>query len=65
MKRDVQGFLKELNELTNKYNISIWGCGCDGSPALVDLLARDGNIFIAESLTYDEETKKYTIDYIF
>ena len=27
-------FLKELSELTIKYNIEIMGCGCCGSPSL-------------------------------
>ena len=28
-------FLKELNKLTEKYNIKISGCGCCGSPRLM------------------------------
>ena len=30
-------FLKELSDLTKKYNIEIGGCGCCGSPYLNDL----------------------------
>ena len=30
----VEHFLKELSELSNKYKIEIYGCGCCGSPNL-------------------------------
>jgi hypothetical protein len=33
---NVDDFLKELADLTNKYNIQITGCGCCGSPLLVE-----------------------------
>lgn len=32
----VKEFLKELTELTNRYEIRIGGCGCCGSPYLVE-----------------------------
>lgn len=31
-KERLDGFLKELFELSMKYKIEIAGCGCDGSP---------------------------------
>lgn len=31
---NTQEFLKELSELSKKYNIYIGGCGCCGSPYL-------------------------------
>ena len=37
MEKDVENFLKELTELTEKYKIVIGGCGCCGSPYLSDL----------------------------
>ena len=30
-------FLKDLEELTRKHKIVIWGCGCCGSPGLIPL----------------------------
>lgn len=37
MQRDIDSFLKELSELTQKYGIVIEGCGCCGSPYLIDI----------------------------
>lgn len=36
MQKDIEGFLKDLSALSLKYNIIIGGCGCCGSPYLVD-----------------------------
>ena len=55
-------FLEELSELTKKYNISIGGCGCCGSPYLVHL--KDKTI-IGEYISWDEDNQVYTIDYNF
>lgn len=52
MKKDVEGFLEELKELTLSYGIVIGGCGCCGSPYLLD---RDGSTEI-NSLQHDELT---------
>ena len=30
-------FLEELRLLTLKYRLRIWGCGCCGTPALLEL----------------------------
>lgn len=32
----LQEFISELDEISHKYDIRIWGCGCCGSPRLVD-----------------------------
>ena len=32
----LQEFISELNEISYKYDIKIWGCGCCHSPRLVD-----------------------------
>jgi hypothetical protein len=31
---EIASFLDELTELTRRYGIEIWGCGCCGSPGL-------------------------------
>ena len=49
-------FIKELEELTKKYDIEIWGCGCCSSPRLLDI--KSGNDF-ASDLSWDENEQKY------
>jgi hypothetical protein len=34
---DYEKFLEELSELTRKYGITIGGCGCCGSPWLMEM----------------------------
>lgn len=41
-KERTEGFIKELNALTEKYQIAIGGCGCCGSPYLIDQKTYDG-----------------------
>lgn len=53
MQKDVEGFLKELTELTHKYGIQIGGCGCCGSPYLLEL--NSGNTAV-NGLQHDELT---------
>ena len=36
MQKDIEGFLKDLSALSLKYDIIIGGCGCCGSPHLID-----------------------------
>lgn len=50
MEKDIQGFLEELSSLTMRYGIAIGGCGCCGSPYLMD---RDGATEI-NGLQHDE-----------
>lgn len=40
-KTKVQLFTAELEALCEKYNASIWGCGCCGSPIL-SIVEEDG-----------------------
>lgn len=56
MSQDLESFLKELSELTKKYNIKIDGCGCCGSPYVTG-----DESFDYSTLFWNEETKQYTI----
>jgi hypothetical protein len=49
-------FLKELSELTKKYELKIDGCGCCHSPWIWDIKNED---FAAKDLIYDEKAQKY------
>lgn len=51
MLKDVDGFIRELKELTLKYQIAIYGCGCCGSPSLVNAENMDGDL---QGMQYDE-----------
>lgn len=55
----IDRFLDELSDLTEKYEIEISGCGCCGSPFLVDM---EQGGFVGDNLTYDEEKGKYDTD---
>ena len=50
-KQELINFLTEANELFEKYNIRIDGCGCCGSPWL-------------EKINYNEDENKYICDNI-
>ena len=62
----VPEYLAELAAVTKKYGISIFGCGCCGSPMIVGL--EDNNPpklppgIGYEKLRYDEETGCYTVE---
>ena len=51
-------FLSELSELTNKYEIAIGGCGCSGSPYIIDFKKE----YEGDNLYYDDENKKYVFE---
>ena len=53
----INHFLKELEYLSKKYNLYIGGCGCCGSPYIID--NKTGDI-ICNDLEYDNEEKYYT-----
>lgn len=59
MKSKLDKFLEELSALTKKYGIEIGGCGCCGSPYLVDL--NEGNK-IGTDLCYNTFEEAYTVD---
>ena len=52
---NLEMFMKELAELTDKYGLSIGGCGCCGSPWIRDT---KGTV-VADDLYYDRHEKKY------
>lgn len=53
-------FLKELSELTKKYEIAIGGCGCCGSPYLysINRITLEGQ---SENLYFYEKGGKYVV----
>lgn len=60
MKSRLDKFLEELNTLTKKYGFEIGGCGCCGSPYLIDL--NEGNNIIGTDLCYNTFEEEYTVD---
>lgn len=56
----LESFLKELAELTKKYNIAISGCGCCGSPYIYDFQKE----FDGDDLYFDKEKQIYKLDNI-
>jgi len=57
---NIEKFLKELTELSEKYNVYIGGYGCCGSPYIYNNQSK--NRALGESLCYEEDLKKYTIE---
>lgn len=55
-------FVKELGELTKKYDIEIWGCGCCGSPSLFDL--KNKKATISNDLTWNDEKQEYEYELV-
>lgn len=60
MKSRLDKFLEELSTLTKKYGFEIGGCGCCGSPYLIDL--NEGNNIIGTYLCYNTFEEEYTVD---
>lgn len=54
----LKAFLKELTALSQKYDIYIKGCGCCGSPYLID----DRIDEKYDDLTYEDDTGYYIRD---
>ena len=52
--------MKELEYLTEKYQIKICGCGCHESPWLEDLKSKED---IGYNLEYNEEKRVYEIEH--
>ena len=55
-------FVKELGELTKKYDIEIWGCGCCGSTSLFDL--KNEKATISEDLAWNDEKQEYEYELV-
>lgn len=49
LRKRLDGFLKELSELSNKYGLVIWGCGCCGSPNIEHRDSCTGNYQISST----------------
>ncbi len=60
--KHIEAFLKDLDSLTAKHGILIGGCGCCGSPFLLNV---NGKVIeyrlIAEELLYDINELRYTV----
>ena len=56
-KERLYAFVKELGELTKKYDIEIWGCGCCGSPILFDL--KNEETAISDNLAWNDKKQEY------
>ncbi len=54
----LEEFLKELAELTQKYELEIGGCGCCHSPWVWDIKKET---FAAKDLIYDEKKQEYKL----
>ena len=52
----MEEFLKELSELSKKHGLYIEGCGCCGSPIIVD-----DDSTLATNLYYDSGEDKYKV----
>lgn len=55
-KREMKEFLRKLSALSKQTGIHIGGCGCCGSPFLVQGRA------VVDDLRWDDKAKKYTIN---
>jgi hypothetical protein len=55
-KPKIDEFMKELSALTQKYGISIGGCGCCHSPWLWNISEKD---FVGDDLKYDQKEERY------
>lgn len=53
----LEEFLKELSELTQKYELEIGGCGCCGSPWIENTQS-----YVADNLYYDKDKQRYEAD---
>ena len=63
MEERIENFLKELTELTQKHELAIGGCGCCGSPYIMDMRTNKDLSFKGVEkvdLEYDLTMKKYT-----
>ena len=55
MQNELNEFLNELSQLTQKYGFAIGGCGCCGSPCVYDVTTK---IDLLECLAYNEEQQQ-------
>jgi len=55
----LRSFLEDLTELSKKHKIYIAGCGCCGSPYIINDI-RDG--LSIDELSFNEEEEKYNVN---
>ena len=54
----LEKFLNELSALTQKYGLEIGGCGCCGSPWVLEI---ESGVY-AYVLYYNKNTQKYEVE---
>lgn len=61
MDEKLKAFLSELAQLTQKYDIAVYGCGCCDS---LEAINKNGEAIgsLANKLSYDHTEKKYEFD---
>lgn len=59
MEKDrIEEFLEKLSELSNNYGLYISGCGCCGSPSIVDM---GNDIILCDYLEYCRTQNNYEV----
>lgn len=56
---ELKAFLKELEQLTNKYGLIVDACGCCNSPFIYK---KGERVSIAENLWFNQETNEYEVE---
>jgi hypothetical protein len=62
-KRNIEEFIRELSELSKKYQLYISACGCCKSPHILYKTAYEKDMdILAENLKFNKTEEKYTYE---